>query len=385
MKNTQYSSSELLYSERPTIKIGGRLSNTYRGLLFFDIKQYIENGLQAVTGYTTGTKYSVLNANLTITSSEGATGGNIYAFMLPLGACADESASWYKPSEKVDLTWEDGGTVEPLAESISPVGTWNEHDVSFDITPFVNIWMSSPQNPMGIMLTSDETTDTVLQFHSQQAITPLLGGSLQTNAVFIGAGDSTTISTEGIVVKISPYAPYITLESANSSDSESKRWSALNASISTGNTLSISLPDLGLSPNTYTLVDKRIGASGIQFVLSGPTAGLQNTLHTTAEFQCNGNATSGYGIVEFYSPSKTLLTDFSTLVSGETVVFNYTPTISPNNAKSYTLDFYADETQNNNRARLYLKEQTASENRSGLLTEVKRNSVRPRVSMSLAF
>jgi len=387
--------NNLRYANQPTIKVGLRKTGganseneTLRGVIIVDIASDIATALAATPEYIANSPYSVLHCSLTLSSANGKTGGSLSVSMLPLDTNINDSVSWNKPSQNPnDITgsWTSGGSSEPLAQEIVQRGVWSSQNVSFDITPFVNIWRGTTKSNFSLLIKSDETAINLWEFHSQQAQIPVFGGSPQTNAVFIGAGDSTTISTEGIVVKISPHTPYITVESANYRDSDAKHWSALNASVSVGNTLSMFLTDLQIPPKTYTLIDKRSGNFGVQFVLSGSTAGLESTLHTAAEFQCNGNAASGYGIVQFQSPSNTLLTDFSTLVPNETVIFDYTPTISPNNGKSYTLDYYADETQKNNRARLYLKEQTVSENRNGLLTEIKTISIRPRLSMSLTF
>jgi hypothetical protein len=98
-----------------------------------------------------------------------------------------------------------------------------------------------------------------------------------------------------------------------------------------------------------------------------------------------GRIESGYGIVEFTNPDNSLKTDLNYLTSGEAVIFDYKPTVTPNNAKSFTVDFYMDETLKNNRSRLYVKEQTVSENRNGLPTNVQLVRLRPRLTMSLAF
>jgi hypothetical protein len=92
---------------------------------------------------------------------------------------------------------------------------------------------------------------------------------------------------------------------------------------------------------------------------------------------------SGSGIVEFSSPDNSLKVDLDTVLPNDTIIFDYKPTITPNNATSFTVDFYLDETLKNDRARLYLKQQTASENRSGLNTSVKKSSVRPRLFLNL--
>jgi hypothetical protein len=373
-----------LYQNRTTLKIGGTDDSTYRGVLIFNIRDSVEDAVSAITGYTAGMEYSILHANITLTSSEGQSGGVLQAFMLATGASTDESTTWTKPSQAYETTWTAGGEQEPLSAGVISTGSWNGHDATFDITPFFNIWKSSGKDTLEVAVKTDETSPDVLQFHSQQAASPLLGAKLQSNVVFYGAGDSNSINTEGVVVKISQQLPYLTLENAETETSGTNRWSAFNASVSVGNTFSMFLPDIKGTASTYTLIDKRSGDSGVQMIISGDTAGFSSTVHTTAEFSCTGTVATGLGIVEFASPDNSLLTDLSTLNPNDTVIFGYTPTISPNNAKSYTVDFYSDERTKNNRVRLYTKEATASENRSGLNTEVKRVSVRPRLNLTLS-
>lgn len=376
--------SNILYQSRETVKVGGQGNSTYRSLIVFDTKSTIENALASISGYQAGMDYSVLNATLSFTLSKGDRGSNLQAFMVATDAPTDESASWTQPTQSQTTNWNDGGTQEPLSSEILSQSSWNESDVSFDITPFFNIWRSSNKNTLAVIIKSNETNDSVSEFFSQQSTAPLLGGEKQTNVVFFGAGDTNTVNTEGIAVKISPLSPYLMIETADSDDTASKRWSAFNSSVSIGDTISVFLPDLKTSPSNYTLVDKKSGSNGVQLVVSGDTTGLSAVTHTTAEFSCTGTIPSGTGIVEFSSPSNSLLTDISILKTNDQIVFGYTPSTTPNNAKSYTVDFYLNEMKKNNRVRLYVKEPTASENRTGQYTEIKRVSVRPRLSLILS-
>ena len=371
-----------LYRYRPTIKIGGQNGSIYRSVVLLDTQKYIKDALNGMNGYTTGTPYSVLNANLTLTCENGKTGGIIYASMLPLGISLDETVSWTKPSEVYGVTWEDGGSTEPLAEQIIAVGNWNGSDLSFDITPFLNIWLSSTDSTLAVLLKSEENSDETWEFHSQQAESPSIGGQYQSNCVFLGSGDTNSIQTEGIFVQIQPDHPYLSIKNAETESIGTKKWSAFNASLAIGSTFTMYTPDVNTSSATYTLLDKR--ESG-EFIVSGYTAGFDAEIYTSAEFSTISPVPYGSGIVEFSNPSNSLLVDLERLQENDAIIFEYTPNISPNNAKSYTVDFYADEQKFNNRARVYLKEQTVSENRNGLSTIVKRNSVRPRLSVSLSI
>lgn len=394
-----------LYNSREIIVIGKKLwyetintpiypedtENVYletnRAVLTFNVSDSIKTALQNQSQYIEGQDYSINYCSLTLTSSNKKRNGNLYAFMAPLDSPIDESVSWDKPTEKRDITqtnWTNGGSIEPLAKNIRVKGEWNNMDVVFNITPFINIWNSSGKNSFSIIITSDETDVETWEFYSQQANSPLLGSKPVTNAVFLGAGDTNSIDTEGVVVKISPQLPYLTVESADPSAVALNRWAAFNASVSIGDTFSMFLPDLNTNSEVYTLLDKRNSQTGdIQLLVSGSTAGFDTTKHTTGEFSCIGRVQSGSGIVEFSSPDNSLKMDLDTVLPNDTIIFDYKPTITPNNATSFTVDFYLDETLKNNRARLYLKQQTASENRSGLNTSVKKSSVRPRLSLNI--
>lgn len=387
--------NNILYSNQPTIKIGlKKIENTnstfetLRGVVSIDINSDINTSLASNSAYIANSEYSVLHSSLTLSSVDGATSGLIYAVMLPLDADVTSSVYWDKPSRNPNAntgSWTSGGSVEPLAKNIVQTGIWSGETVSFDITPFVNIWRGTTKPNFSLLLKSDEKSPKVMEFHSQQAESPIFGAKQQTNVVFLGAGDTNSINTEGILIKIDHFSPYLTIESADSNTTASQRWSAFNASISVGNTFSMFLPDLNISPRTYTLIDKRTGENGVKMVISGNTGGIASTIHTTAEFVCTGTVPAGSGIVQFSAPDTSLITDLSTLNSKDTVIFEYTPTITPNNATSYTVDFYSDERKKNNRVRLYTKETTASENRTGMYTKMKNGSVTPRVSLALSF
>lgn len=396
--------NNLRYNSRQTILVGQKLWSettptgddveevyleTNRAVLIFNVSDTINSVLQNQSEYTEGQDYSVNYCSLTLTSSNGKRSGKIYAFMAPLQSQVDESVSWNKSTEKegiVDPKWYNGGTIEPLAKDIIVEGEWVNNDIVFNITPFINIWKNSETPSFSIVITSDETQSGSWEFHSQQSEPAMIGGKQQTNVRFFGAGDTNTISTEGIVVKVAPYFSNFTIEPVDSSKTALNRWSAFNASVSVGDTFSMAMPDYTTSTTVFTLLDKRSTTSGnTELIVSGSTTEFSTVKYGTAEFSCVGRVESGYGIAEFTNPDNSLKTDLNLLQSNETVVFTYKPTTMLNNAKSFTVDFYMDETLKNSRSRLYLKEQTVSENRNGLNTLIQRVSLRPRLGLSLLF
>lgn len=391
--------NQVHYNSRPTIRVGQselistENTKTYvetnRGVLIFDISEAIQNALSNEPDYVSGEDYSINHCSLTLTSINENNSGTLYAFMSATDCLVDESVSWTKSTEKegqANPKWFNGGTIEPLTANITTTGKWINNDIVFDITPFVNIWKNSGKKSFSVVITSNENSLKLWEFHSQQSEPAMIGGKQQTNVRFFGAGDTNTISTEGIVVKVAPYFSNFTIEPVDSSKTALNRWSAFNASVSVGDTFSMAMPDYTTSTTVFTLLDKRSTTSGnTELIVSGSTTEFSTVKYGTAEFSCVGRVESGYGIAEFTNPDNSLKTDLNLLQSNETVVFTYKPTTMLNNAKSFTVDFYMDETLKNSRSRLYLKEQTVSENRNGLNTLIQRVSLRPRLGLSLLF
>lgn len=389
---------QLRYNSKPTMVVGKRIwtdtetnevyVETNRAVLIFDISNILQTTLKNEPNYVDGENFSVDYCSLTLTESTNRKNGKLFAFMAPTSCSVDESVSWDNPTEKEKKQgiWFDGGTIEPLAKNIIVSGEWNGDNIVFNITPFVNIWKSKGTSTFAVIITSDETETGAWEFYSQQSEPMLLGGKLQTNLRFLGAGDTNTVSTEGIVVKISPNSSNFTIEPVDPSKTGMNRWNSFNASISIGDTFAMKMPDTTTNTTIFTLLDKRSTQSDdTELLVSGSTTEFSTTKHGTAEFSCVGRIESGYGIVEFANPDNSLKTDLDFLTSGEAVIFNYKPTVTPNNAKSFTVDFYMDETLKNNRSRLYVKEQTVSENRNGSSTRIQWVHLRPRLAISLSF
>lgn len=383
------------YHSRSTLRVGMEDTTvgiytvpvTNRGVLVFNLRDTINNTIAQTTGFTAENPYSVTSARLSLVCSNGKKSGDIFAFMLPLETPVDTSISWLKPTEKKGISldgWSLGGSVEPLTQGISVKGEWNGSQIEFDITMFVNIWLSSGKSTFAIAITSLERTKQIWEFYSQQTETPVISGSPLTNVRFLGSGDTNTMNTEGIVVRITPQFPYLAISPSDISTTALNRWAAFNASVSVGNSFSMFLPDTNIPASTYTLLDKRNTSRGeTQFIVSGSTSGFETEKHATAEFSCTGTVDNTRGIVEFASPNNSLKVDLTTLGEEDTIFFDYTPTTTPNNAKSFTVDYAIDETLKNNRSRIYLKEQTVSENRTGLVTVMRKSQVKPKLSLNI--
>ena len=87
--------------------------------------------------------------------------------------------------------------------------------------------------------------------------------------------------------------------------------------------------------------------------------------------------------MEFTEADTKLLLDLSALQKNDPLYVNYTATSTPNNVRSYTVNFYSDETLKSKRVRVYLNEAAVTENRIGMYTDIKSKSVQPTLSMQI--
>lgn len=377
------------FHTRPYIRVGNEFLDSHRGVVMVDAKEQIENALMSAPGYTLGKNYTIANCTLTLTVRNGFINVPIRAFMLPLDSNPDESITWYTASRLNKSGFEnEGGDIEPLAENIVVFGRWKGNTISFDITPYMSIWKNSGKSRVGIILAYiNGMPDAETFFHSSESTTPLIGGKSLTNCKFLAGGDTNTVSTEGVRVKITKTGAYHTISPVDTSSSGSLYWSILNASASVGDSFTLFSPDteqkIVIGTAVCTIHDKLESEGSASIVVSGISIGNETEYYTTAEFSATATIPTGSGILEFTQPDQKLLFDLSTLQKNDPVYVNYRATTTPNNAKSYTLNFYADETLKNNRARLYFNESAVSENRTGLLTEIKTQGVQPQIKLSL--
>jgi hypothetical protein len=383
-------SNKTEFNTRQYIRVGTTWEGNYRGVLILSPKSQIENTLSTIVGYSAGVNYSINNCTLSLTAKGGFVNVPMYAYMLPLTTKIDESMTWYSPSTSTGEAFEnEGGDIEPYATQITSTGNWSGNTVSFDITPYMNLWNGSESDTLGIVITGVESGSSELHtyFYSSEATTPLTGGKLLTNCKFLGGGDTNTVSTEGVRIKIEKYGAYHTISLQDTAPSGSLYWSIFNASASVGDTFAMFSPDteqkLSLGTVVCTIQDKVGSDLSAAIVVSGISLGTETIYHTTAEFSATSTIPSGQGIIEFAEPDSKLLFDLSTFAKNDPVYVSYRATTSPNNSKSFTLNFYADETRKNGRARLYLNEPTVSENRIGLNTEIKPQGVQPKIKLSL--
>lgn len=387
------------FQSRNYIRVGTNGTDlTYRGVIFLSPQNQIQSVLSTSSkGISAG--YSILNAELSLTAMSGSSNIPVRAFMLPLKTNTDQTISWLKPSSSTTEYFDNpGGDIEPLSENIVCYGQWNGNKVSFNITPYANIWNGTTAEKLGLVIAHEETvTGFETFFYSSESTTPLIGGSALSNCRFLSAGDTNSISTEGVRIRMVPYGSNVSVELVDSSEKGKMYWSAFNAAIATGKTFSIRLPDATDIPTfsendptanngyIFTVVDK-LSADGIPSIIVDEYASVvSNRFYSTAEFVCTSTLPSGTGILEFTNPNDRLVTDLSALRHNDPLYINYTPTSAANNARSYTLNLYSNETLLNNRVRLYLNEPAVSENRNGLYTEIKTQSVQPTLKIDIGI
>ena len=350
-----------LYRSRPYLKVGGTENEVYRAVLLLSPSATIQQTLSTVDGYTVGMGYSILNSNLTLTAKSGSTGDDLYCFMLPTGATVDESISWYKPSGAYGTTWANGGgDIEPLMQNVATQGIWNGNRVSFDITPFINLWQSSGKAKLGVSITSTETTNNIVEFHSLESTSSRIGGSPLTNCNFLAAGNSSSISTNGIRVLMSSSGNAVTITAVDTDPNSINVWKSVNACVGIGATVSVFSPDseqgLVLGNATATVVDKTETQYETSLTVSGISLGGITAYYTTAEFSAVSTLPSETGIIEISSPSPQTVSDVAGLFAGQQIEVNYLPSSTTNNDKTYTVKFTSNETLKNNRVRIYLNE-----------------------------
>lgn len=391
MTTTQYIGglgNNTLYRERSYIKIGTVGDGSfYRGVVVINPKTQIENAIKKSAGLTAANSYKIGKADLILTST--VTRGDapdLYAIMLPLGASIDDSVSWTLHSEQYKTSWNtEGGDIEPSAKDILIKGNWNDTlnpiAVTFDLTEYFSIWKTSETSSFAIAIIDDGNPKEVLRFHSNESQDILLGGTPLTNCRFFTGTESQVTSIEGVRVLMIPSGTTTSITLVDPSCEAQKRWDTFNAAATVGSTCSIFSPDteqgLVLGSNVCTITEKTAGVGGASIVVSGLCLGSIENYYTTAEFTTAKNINSGKGYVEITNPSQKLLDDINTLLVGDVLSVKYQATVSSNNVRQYTVTSTANEKATLNRARIYFNEQVVSENRNGMMTELRVMTSRP--------
>lgn len=383
----------LLYRSREYLRVGGNTLENYRAVIILEPTTAIASALSTVSGYTTGAAYSVGNATLTLSLQSGATGTALEAVLLPLGVTVDASVSWYKPSEGAGTTWSNGGgDTEPAAAEIVSTGVWSGSNISFDITPFLNIWNTSGKQKLAIAVKAQQQGGGILQFHSWESQSSAIGGGSLSNCRFLAGGDNNSTSTEGIRVLVQTSGSTAagvtaTVSLADERNTAIQQWNSFGASTTTGSTFTFFSPDaeqgLVLGSVNCTLNDKASDNTGSPLVVTGISLGGITAYYTTVELSSVSVLPSGTGIIEISNPTTQTLYDINGLAVNQNIYVDYRAGSATNNSRSFTVKFVADETLKQSRARIYLNETPVSENRNGLNTRISVVQTKPSLTMDL--
>lgn len=366
----------ILYSSRQYLKVGGKDTETYRAVILLRPRQALNSVMAGQSGFTAGTPYSVANATLSLSLLSGSSVEPLEAFLMPLNASVDESVSWTQSTLKSDNNqWTmSGGDRESATDGIVVTGSWQNSTVSFDVTPFLNIWNARGSDQLVIVIKSFEDSDKVLQFHSWESGTPTIGGAPLANCNFLAGGDANSTQTEGVRVLVSNNGN-TTIALADERTTAIQQWNSFGAVTGVGATFTFYSPDteqgVVLGSVSCTVLDRTSTTTGSPLVVSGLS--LPNGItqyYTTAEFTSNSVIPTGTNILEIAAPSAATKANILSLTTNQTILINYRAGVAANNAKAFTVKFVADETLKQNRVRVYLVEATVSENRSGLNTEI---------------
>ena len=388
---TSYSggnNGNILYSNRQYLKVGGKNSEIYRAVILLQPRQALNDAMAGQSGFTAGMAYSVANATLSLSLLSGSSVERLEAFLMPLDASVDESVSWTQSTLRSDNNqWTmSGGDSEPATDGIVVTGSWQDSTVSFDITPFLNIWNARGSDQLVVAIKSSEDSDKVLQFHSWESGAPIIGGEALTNCNFLAGGDANSTQTEGVRVLVSSDGN-TTITLADERTTATQQWNSFGAVTGVGATFTFYSPDteqgVVLGSVSCTLLD-HTSTTGSPLVVSGIS--LPNGItqyYTTAEFTSNSIIPTGTNILEIAAPSAATKASILSLTTNQTILINYRAGVAANNAKAFTVKFVADETLKQNRVRVYLVEATVSENRSGLNTEIASVLNRPSLTVDL--
>ena len=372
--------NEILYHKRPYLKVGGFDVSEYRAVVVLSPRQALDNAMMSVEGFTMGMPYTIGNATLSLSLLSGSTGGHLAAFLMPLNVPIDESVTWERSTLQSDNTmsdnawWTLGGDLET---EIAATGSWNENTVSFDVTPFLNIWNTRDADKLAITIRSLEDSEKsfeVLEFHSWESDTVIAGGGALTNCNFLAGGNANSTQTEGVRVLVSNNGN-TTITLADERNIAIQQWNSFGAVTGVGATFTFYSPDteqgVVLGSVSCTVLDRTSTTTGSPLVVSGIS--LPNAItqyYTTAEFTSNSVIPTGTNILEILTPSAATKESILSLTTNQTILINYRAGVAANNAKAFTVKFVADETLKQNRVRVYLVEATVSENRTGLNTEI---------------
>jgi len=237
------------------------------------------------------------------------------------------------------------------------------------------------------MIKATSNTTKVVQFYSQESQESLLANSSQTTCNFLTHGDTNSLHTDGVRLKIDKNANNTTITNIENRPSSLQQFYSFQFSTGIGKTFTFFDPDTNNSINLGTSTCTILGRSDQNnLVVSGLNLPSGVTTHqTTAEFISETVISSGSNVIEITNPSTKTKTEILELVLGEKIKIEYATKTSPNNVKLFTVLSVSDETVHKNRIRIFVKEKIISENRNGLNTQIINHRIKPELQMEVTL
>jgi hypothetical protein len=299
----------------------------------------------------------------------------------------DETVTWYKPSEQSTVEWNTpGGDSDPPLSGVVTTGSWSEDGVlTFDLSEMYTQWSVTGRSVFAVAIKSDELQEGVQYFHSWDSVEGYLGGSVLTNCIFLAEGDATSSRTEGVSSILTTKGSNVLLSQTETNTERRSQFYSFNFSTPIGATFDLLDPDINnsvtLGTKICTLIDK---PSADSMLLSGFTLPNSLTQHeTTVEFSSNTTIPYGSHVLEIQNPSDQTANEALALYQNQKLKIRYYNPPANNNSRNFTVAFVSDERRYKDRIRVFLNEQTVSENRNGLGTEILLSETKPVLMIDL--
>lgn len=323
---------------------------------------------------------------LKLTAVDTARVSGIQAVLLS-SPTIDETVTWYKPSEQSTTQWNtEGGDSDPPLSGVITTGSWSEDGVlTFDLSEMYTQWSVTGRSVLAVAIQSDGLEEGVQEFNSWESVEGYLGDSVLTNCIFLAEGDTSSSRTEGVRAVLTPEGSNILLTQAETNATRLSQFYSFNFSTPIGATFEVLDPDINnsvtIGTKVCTLLDK---PSADSMLLSGFTLPNSLTQHeTTVEFASNTTIPYGSHVLEIQNPSTETVNEALALYPDQKLKIRYYNPPANNNSRNFTVAFVSDERRYKNRIRVFLNEQTVSENRNGLGTEILLSETKPVLMIDL--
>jgi len=371
--------SDLLLRKREYLKVGSTAGTQFKSVILF-------SPVSAVTRETGDRIYNVERVSLKL-KAIGDTRINGLQAVLLSSSTVDETVSWTKPTERQSTTWNSsGGDSDPPLSGEVTRGSWSEDGtITFDLSEMYTQWSATGRAVLAVAIQSDGSKEGVQEFHSWDSNEGYLGDAVLTNCRFLAQGDANSTITEGVRAVLSDFGGNILITQAESNANRLAQFYSFQFSAPLGATFSVLDPDINNSvtvgTKTCTLLDK---PSADSLLVSGFT--LPNGLsehQTTVEFAAETTIPYGSHVLELQTPSTETVNEALALYPDQKLKVRYYNPPANNNSRNFTVAFVSDERRYKDRIRVFLNEQTVSENRNGLGTEILLSETKPVLMIDL--